>query len=142
MEQFDLFSSLGFLLVNTAFQAKQNLTAMFQQEGLNATADQFTVLGALFGKEGISQKEICQLTCKNDSNLTRILAGMESKDLITRVKGRDARSRYVALSDKGQKLYMSLAPVAGKYMNQVFDNLTADEQKNLRSVLMKIRENL
>ena len=72
LPSFDLYSSLGFLLVNTSFQVKQNLTAIFQREGFDATVDQFRVMGALFGKDGMTQKQICEISCKNDSNLTRI----------------------------------------------------------------------
>ena len=142
INQFDLHSSLGFLLVNTAFQAKQNLTAMFQKEGFSATIDQFVVLGALVGKNGITQKQICQICCKNDSNLTRILKGMEAKGLIYRQKGKDARSRNVYISDQGQSLYIALAPIAQGYMNQVLGDLQEVERGLLVKILLNIREKL
>jgi len=112
INQFDLHSSLGFLLVNTAFQTKQNLTKRFQQKGFDTTIDQFVVMGALLGKNGVPHKQICQIFRKNDSNLAHILNGMENKNLIYRQKGEDARSRNVFLSDKGQALYIALVPMA------------------------------
>lgn len=142
MSVFDLYSSLGFLLVNTAFQAKQNLTALFQREGYETTVDQFTVMGVLMGRDGITQKQICEMSCKNDSNLTRILSGMESKGLIYRQKGQDARSRNVYLSEQGQALYVSLAPIAETYMKQVFNGITQYEEQTLVSILHHIRSNL
>ena len=142
INQFDLHSSLGFLLVNTAFQAKQNLTAMFQKEGFNATIDQFVVLGALVGKDGITQKEICQICCKNDSNLARILKGMEAKSLIERKKGRDARSRNVYISEKGQALYAALAPIAQGYMVHVLGHLSETERDMLVKILLDVRDKL
>ena len=142
INQFDLHSSLGFLLVNTAFQAKQNLTKLFQQEGFDTTIDQFVVMGALIGKNGITQKQICQICCKNDSNLARILNGMENKNLIYRQKGEDARSRNVFLSEKGQALYIALAPIAKRYMNQVLGDLSDEERSFLAKMLLHIREKL
>ena len=142
INQFDLHSSLGFLLVNTAFQAKQNLTKLFQQEGFDTTIDQFVVMGALIGKNGITQKQICQICCKNDSNLARILNGMENKNVISRQKGEDARSRNVFLSDKGQALYIALAPIAERYMNQVLGDLSNEERGMLVKILIHIREKL
>lgn len=142
MGTFDLYASLGFLFVNTAFQAKQNLTAQFQKEGFDATSDQFTVMAALFGKEGINQKEIATISWKTDSNLTRILRGMENKGLVFREKGTDARSRNVFLSDKGQGLYLALTQIAGKYMNQVFRDLSSDDQKTLQEILLNIRKHI
>lgn len=142
MKLFDLYSSLGFLLVNTSFQAKQNLTSLFQKKGFDATVDQFTVMGALIGEKGMAQRQLCEKSCKNDSNLTRILSGMENKGLIYRQKGQDARSRNVYLSDKGQTLYTSLAPIAETYMRQVFIGLTDDDEKTLKRILLHIRNNL
>lgn len=142
INQFDLHSSLGFLLVNTAFQAKQNLTKLFQQEGFDTTIDQFVVMGALIGKNGITQKQICQICCKNDSNLARILSGMENKNLIYRQTGEDARSRNVFLSEKGGALYIALAPIAERYMNQVLGDLSNEERGILVKILLQIREKL
>ena len=142
IERFDLHSSLGFLFVNTAFQAKQNLTALFQKEGFDATIDQFVVMGALMGKDGISQKHIAQICCKNESNLARILKGMESRGLIYRQKGKDARSRNVYLSGKGQILYASLAPIAERYMAQVLGDLSIEEKQMLAKLVLHIREKL
>jgi len=137
-----LHSTLGFLFVNTAFQAKQNLTALFQKEGFDTTIDQFVVMGALIGKDGITQKDICQICCKNESNLTRILKGMENKGLINRKKGVDARSRNVYLSGKGQALFISLAPIAEKYMAQVLNDLSDEERNMLAKLVLHIRENI
>jgi len=133
---------LGFLFVNTAFQAKQNLTALFQKAGFDTTIDQFVVMGALMGKEGIAQKQIAQICCKNESNLTRILKGMEGKGLIFRQKGRDARSRSVCLSDTGQTLYFALAPIAESYMTQILGELSVEEKAVLAKLIMHIREKL
>jgi len=139
---FDLGASLGFLFVNTSFQAKQNLTALFKHSGFDATADQFAVIGVLAMENGITQRQLCEKSCKNDSNLTRILNGMERKGLILRQKGRDARSRHVHLSAAGKALYLSLAPIAEGYMRRVFAGLSDEERAGLEKVLLHIRGNL
>ena len=142
IEHFDLHSSLGFLFVNTAFQAKQNLTALFQKEGFDTTIDQFVVMSALIGKKGITQKQIAQICCKNESNLARILKGMEAKGLIFRQIGKDARSRNVCLSAEGQALYIALAPIAEGYMAQVLGGLLPEERAVLAALVLRIREKL
>jgi len=130
------------LFVNTAFKAKQNLTALFQKEGFDTTTEQFAVMGALIGKDGITQKELCQISHKNESNLTRILKGMEGKGLIYRQTGKDARSRNVYLSDKGQTLFISLAPIAESYMTEVLGGLSEQEKATLAKLVLHIRNNL
>jgi len=128
--------------VNTAFKAKQNLTALFQKEGFDTTTEQFAVMGALIRKDGATQKELCQISHKNESNLTRILKGMESKGLIYRKTGLDARSRNVYLTDKGRILFISLAPIAESYMTEVLGGLSGQEKAMLSKLLLHIRNNL
>ncbi|MCL2621231.1 MAG: MarR family transcriptional regulator [Defluviitaleaceae bacterium] len=130
------------MFVNTAFKAKQNLTTLFQKEGFDTTTEQFAVMGALIGKDGITQKELCQISHKNESNLTRILKGMEGKGLIYRQTGKDARSRNVYLSDKGQTLFISLAPIAESYMSEVLGGLSEQEKATLAKLVLHIRNNL
>jgi DNA-binding MarR family transcriptional regulator len=129
-------------MVNTSFQAKQNLTSAFQKAGFDTTVDQFTVMGAIIGEKEITQRQICEKSCKNDANLTRILKGMESKGLVFRQKGKDARSRNVYLSDEGKQLFASLVPIAEEYMHRVFTGLSEEEEKLLEQMLLKVREKL
>ena len=99
-------------------------------------------MGALIDKDGITQKELCQISHKNESNLTRILKGMEGKGLIYRQTGKDARSRNVYLSDKGQTLFISLAPIAESYMSEVLGGLSEQEKATLAKLVLHIRNNL
>ena len=115
---------------------------MFQKEGFDTTIDQFVVMGALIGKDGITQKHICQICCKNESNLARILKGMEDKGFISRKKGKDARSRNVYLSAEGQELYIALAPIAEKYMAYVLGDLSDEERNMLAKLVLNVRAKL
>lgn len=142
MNQFDMFDTLGFLTINTAFQAKQNLNTIFQSGGMDATVDQFVILSVLLITDGIGQKELSGRCYKSDSNLTRILNGMENKGLILRQKGKDARSRTIHITKPGRVLYEKLAPMAESYNRQLFQDFSKEEQAVYRSLLMKMRESL
>lgn len=142
MQQFELFDTLGFLTINTAFQAKQNLNSIFWRNGIDTTVDQFVILSVLLIKDGIVQKEISGQCDKSDSNLTRILNVMEGKELIRRQPGMDARSRSIFLTEKGTLLYQKLLPIAVAYNKQLFDRFSAKELKTYKELLMRMRENL
>ncbi len=142
MPEFDLFSSPGFLFINTAFLAKQNLTARFQKSGFDATVDQFAVLSVLNHEDGITQTVLCERSCKNSSNLTRILNGMTAKGLVERKAGEDARSRKVSMTENGKALYQALAPIAHQYMMEIFAPLTEEEQQALLSMLKRMKNRL
>lgn len=142
MHQFELFDTLGFLTINTAFQAKQNLNSIFLRNGIDASVDQFVILSVLLIKDGIVQKALSEQCYKSDSNLTRILNVMENKGLIARKKGRDARSRSIFLTEKGTLLYQRLAPLAAAYNSQLFEGFSEEEIVIYRGLLMRMRENL
>lgn len=142
LETFDLYSSIGFALVNTSFRAKQALTASFQKQGLDSTVDQLVILSALLNENAITQTKLCEKTCKNNSNLTRIINGMEEKGLVTREKGHDGRSRIVCISDKGMALYESLVPIANGYMTQIFSEFSDEEKELLRGMLARINNQI
>lgn len=142
MQQFELFDTLGFLTINTAFQAKQNLNSIFLRNGIDASVDQFVILSVLLINNGIVQKTLSEQCCKSDSNITRILNVMENKELIERKKGMDARSRSIFLTQKGTLLYQRLAPLAAAYNSQLFEGFSEEEIIIYRGLLMRMRENL
>lgn len=142
MQQFDLFNTLGFLTINTAFRAKQDLNSVFQFNGMDNTVDQFVILSVLLMKDGIVQKSLSEQCYKSDSNLTRILNVMEGKELIRRQKGNDARSRRIFLTDKGKLLYEKLVPLAELYNKKLFEGFSDEEIINYRELLIRMRENL
>lgn len=138
----NVYSSIGFLLINTAFQAKQKLSTLLQQKGIDATVDQYAVISALMDEDGISQKELCEKSCKNDSNLTRILSVMENREYILRKKGKDGRSRNVYLTEKGRNLYNIISPYAISYEKELFKNFSPNEINMLKNLLNNIRNEL
>lgn len=142
MQQFEIFDTLGFLTINTAFQAKQYLNSIFLRNGIDASADQFVILSVLLIKNGIVQKKLSEQCYKSDSNITRILNVMENKELITRKKGTDGRSRSIFLTEKGTLLYQRLAPLAAAYNSQLFEGFSEEEIIIYRGLLMRMRENL
>ncbi len=142
MQQFELFDTLGFLTINTAFQAKQNLNSIFLRNGIDASVDQFVILSVLLINNGIVQKALSEQCCKSDSNITRILNVMENKELIERKKGKDARSRSIFFTQKGMLLYQRLAPLAAAYNSQLFEGFSEEEIIIYRGLLMRMRENV
>ncbi|QQO08639.1 MarR family winged helix-turn-helix transcriptional regulator [Breznakiella homolactica] len=142
MSQFNLYESAGFTLVNTAFQVKQNLTALFLKHGFDATVDQFSVLAALSREDGVTQKRLSEISGKTDSNLTRILKGMEHKGLLYRRIGSDARNRTVHLSKTGTELYGALLPIAREYNARIFRGISKEETETLSRILRQLRAGL
>lgn len=111
--------------------------------GFDITSDQFAVLLRLWEEDGISQIELCQRTCKNKSNLTRILDSMEKRDLIYReVSKFDRRSFNVYLTDVGRTIRENLTGIALKVQSKLFIGITENEATVMEGILNKINQNL
>ena len=136
-------ASLGYNMINTSWQIKETLRKAFMANGFDITSDQFAVLLRLWEEDGISQLELCQRTCKNKSNLTRILDSMEKRALIYReVSKFDRRSFNVYLTDVGKSIRENLTAIALKVQNKLFIGITKNEARVMEEILNKINQNL
>lgn len=139
----DLTKSLGFALINTSMRIKDELRKAFKEKAYDVTPDQFAVLIKLWNKDGLSQKEICERTLKNKSNLTRILDSMEKRGLINRETNKeDRRSFSIYLTNKGKEIQAELIDIAIKTHEKIFKDITDEDKKYLFRILEDISKNI
>ena len=92
---------------------------------------------------GISQRELANKMDVNESSIARLLDRMEKEELTVRTKDpSDRRTARVYLTEKGEKLRISLIPLAQEFQNDVTRGLSADELEIFKKVLDKMVENL
>ena len=92
---------------------------------------------------GISQRELANKMDVNESSIARLLDRMEKEELTVRTKDpNDRRTARVYLTEKGEKLRISLIPLAEEFQNDVTRGLSADELEIFKKVLDKMVENL
>ncbi len=92
---------------------------------------------------GISQRELANKMDVNESSIARLLDRMEKEELAVRTKDpNDRRTARVYLTEKGEKLRISLIPLAQEFQNDVTRGLSADELEIFKKVLDKMVENL
>ena len=93
--------------------------------------------------DGISQRELANKMDVNESSIARLLDRMEKEELTVRTKDpNDRRTARVYLTEKGEKLRISLIPLAQEFQNDVTRGLSADELEIFKKVLDKMVENL
>jgi MarR family 2-MHQ and catechol resistance regulon transcriptional repressor len=113
--------------------------AGFRDTGL--TPPQADVLFTLGNTEGLTFKEIGELTLITKGTLTGIIDRMQEKGLVKRVTlSNDRRCTRVVLTAKGIKLFNREFPRQINYVKQRFDRLTEAEQDTALQTLKKIRE--
>lgn len=135
--------SLGQKMINMAWQIKETLRKEFSSKGYDITPDQFVVLLKLWENDGLTQNELSQRTCKNKSNLTRILDGMEKRNLIYRkVSKEDRRSFNIHLTQSGWAMEEELVPIAVYIEERVFAGIAFAQKEQLKDIFKKMSDNI
>ena len=92
----DLNNSLGYLVNHAARTLVNGLSKNFAEAGWDVTAEQWRVLVNLWDKDGRTQQELSQATGKKKTSITRLIHGMEKRNLVVRVPDqRDRRQNLI-----------------------------------------------
>jgi len=123
----------------TSAAIKDGLRKEFLKNGYDITIDNFAILSRLWKQDNLSQQQLCELTCKNKSNLTRILDTMEKKDMIIRKPNpTDRRSFSIELTNYSYSLKDSITLIAQEYSDKIFDTITETDIENLNHIFSKL----
>jgi len=141
MLKFSLDNSLGFILNRTNIKMKNTLLHKFKDYDI--TPEQWAVLNRLWVGDGISPKELAELTYKDQPTTVRILAKLENKSYIYReVNPQDSRSFLIYLTPKGKNVQDALIPLALAALEKATSGIDPDQLETVKSVLNKIYKNL
>ncbi|MEG6521963.1 MarR family winged helix-turn-helix transcriptional regulator [Desulfotomaculum sp. 1211_IL3151] len=138
---FQLDDSLGFILNRTNLRMKNTLLHHFKD--YDVTPEQWAVLNRLWEREGISPKELSELTSKDQPTTVRIISKLEKKGFVKR-KGNpeDGRAYLIYLTNKGQALQDKLFPLAFEALHKAIKGINQEQIEQVKVVLNKIFENL
>src|SRR5210317_1310478 len=112
-----------------------------RKSGSGLTPSQARVIFALGGTDGMTCKDIGDITLITKGTLTGVVDRLEEKGLVERwsVEG-DGRKTIVALTRKGEKTYQQEFPRHIAFLKEKFDNLNANDRKQAVQLLQKIKE--
>jgi len=113
-----------------------------ERAAVDVTPEMWTVLSRLVARDGQYQSELAAATYRDRPNMSRILAGMESRGLVFRRPDRDDRRRTrVYLTPDARELVAVIAPIAIQARDRLYDGLKKKELKALRRALRTIESN-
>ncbi len=121
------------------------LRARMQREdcGVMAQSTARVVMSHLAVRGSMGQLEIVELTRLKPPTVSTLLHRMEEEGYITRVTDdKDKRAIRVALSDKGKAFDREHLRRLSNNDQQAVKGLSADEQKTLEALLLRMRDNL
>lgn len=137
----NLDNSLGFILNRTNTRMKNNLLHKFKDYDI--TPEQWAVLNRLWERDGISPKELAELTSKDQPTTVRIISKLENKGFVSRqVNSEDHRSFSIFLTIKGQESKSTLIPLAFEALDRATKGIDKDKIEVAKDVLNQIYKNL
>ena len=120
--------------------------SLYDAEGLrtsgsNLTPSQARVIFTIGDTEGMTCRDIGEVTLITKGTLTGVVDRLEEKGLVERwsVEG-DGRKTIVALTRRGERVYNSEFPKHIGFLKEKFDKLNARDRKQAIALLTKIRD--
>ncbi len=103
------------------------------------TADQFVLLTALAGGDGVTQKELARLTHSDPNTISEMLGRLERRGLISRERhADDGRAQSVSLTEGGRTAQRRAAEGVASFCEALADLVPADEGDTLLGHLNRI----
>jgi MarR family 2-MHQ and catechol resistance regulon transcriptional repressor len=138
-------SSQAFIPLMQELAAAYQAFSLYDAEGLRKsgsglTPSQARVIFTIGGTEGMTCKDIGDITLITKGTLTGVIDRLEEKGLVERwsVEG-DGRKTIVALTRRGERIYQREYPKHVAFLKSKFDGLAAGDRKKATELLSKIR---
>ena len=136
-------SQQGFLPVMRelvrAYQAFASYDAAAYRDS-DLTVSQADVIFTLGNTDGLTFKEIGELTLITKGTLTGVIDRLEQKGLVNRItQTDDRRCTRVVLTARGNKLFAKEFPRQIAHIKARFDRLSPQDLRQLQTLLQKLR---
>ena len=110
---------------------------------IGLTFDQMLVLFTLNNHEGLKIGDIAEMTDRDRTTTSRMISGLEKKNLVVRVPGRnDNRQRLIYLTRSAKDILNGLTPLREDFMKTLFKDLSRADIDKVAEMLNKVADNL
>ena len=128
---------------NLSAAISRRLYRVFRREGIEMTPEQWTVMYYLWSRDGVTQQELCNLTFKDKTSMTRLIDNLEKLSCGERIPSkRDRRSNIIKLTDKGRSLEPVTRPIVMGVIGEALATLSQEDIEVACRVLVCIFDNL
>ena len=130
--------------VHRVYQATRNESfRVFREAGEEITPEQWVILVRLWQRDGRTQTELGESTFRDRPTMSRILDGMERRELLVRrAAEEDGRAWRVYLTARGKGLEKRLVPVARALVERSLRGISRADLATTRATLKKVFDNL
>lgn len=149
LDQFDdddriiVDKAIGFWLNRVYQRTRAEMFRSFAEQGEEVTPEQWMVLIRLWEREGVSQGELSEATLRDAPTMSRIVRGMEERDMVERRRSaEDGRVQQIFLTPRGRALRKKLVPVARGLVERLVRGVPKADLATTRRTLERMYENL
>jgi len=140
---YNLEASLGYLVGRAQRALVNRLNRNFAEAGHDVTAEQWAMLLHLWQQDGQGQQQLADCACKDKTGVTRLIDGLEKRNLVLRVADQnDRRNNLIYLTNKGKTLQKELIAVAQQTLAEAQQEISSAQLKSCKNVLRQIYQNL
>lgn len=137
------FSQYSFILDRTARKVKQYAQVTFSQQDFDITIDQWAVIKILYNADPMTQKELSEVSSKDQPTLTRIIDLLIKKNLVRRIEHpTDRRCLLLQLTTEGKAKVEQLSPAVASIRMKAWENLSEEDFAHFTRILNTIHQNL
>jgi DNA-binding MarR family transcriptional regulator len=138
----DLDRYVPAFFTNIANKLSNSATSAYQRNfGVNVT--EWRIMTQLALEPGIPASRICQVIGFNKGPISRTLAVMQKRGLVTiRTDPNDGRTHSISLTAKGRGIHDKVIVVALEREKRLLSCLKADEREMLIELLRRLHNNL
>ena len=141
-KSYNLDGSLGYLVNQTARAMSHHLNHNFSQAGFNVTSEQWAVLVQILDDDGLNQQEIACKVGKDKASITRLVDGLEKRNLVVRISDKnDRRNKLIYLTKEGKSVKNQLTKIAEDSLQNMQQNIDETDLGICKDVLRKVFEN-
>ncbi|SNZ05718.1 DNA-binding transcriptional regulator, MarR family [Terribacillus aidingensis] len=132
---------LGLLLSRTYLSLKRETSRMLQQFEL--TPEQFSLVAELDKQDDVTQKELADVTEREQTTVTKIVDKLVKKGLVSRRHDpHDRRAIRLLITDAGRQLVCEIIPKVDEIETNAYQGFHQEDIKTLHTLIRKLHQNL
>lgn len=132
-----------FLMDKALRNTKKHSIAVFKEQGIEITIDQWILMRRIYEEKNLTQVELARATYKDTASITRILDLLHDKGLVRRIPHEtDKRKSSLKLTTKGNKTIEETYPVIAQLRADGVQGISSDDLLITKQVLSQIAKNM
>lgn len=126
-----------------ACKLKQFTALMLKQNDVDLTPEQFLLIDLLWNNGPMSQQNLADTMRKDKNSITKLVDGLEKKQLVERQRDRnDRRSNLVVLTSKADDMKLYAKEKGISMLDGIIRGISEEEMRAFFATLDKITANM